>query len=111
MNKYIDSLKTFLEEQTPNFTCTDANSILEMLYYFYAEANPVDSAVIRCQFKELDAVLSKLSWNECERVFSLAVGLCVSYTQQAFLDGVHVGMRLFTELQDEQNDESLNPDE
>ena len=64
---YIENLKSFLAEQAPCFAYDDANSVLEMLYYYYTEANPVDNAVIRCQFKELD--------------------------------GVQVGMRLFTELQ------------
>ncbi len=74
MNRYIENLKSFLAEQTPNFGYDDAKSILDMLYYYYTDTNPVDGSVIRCQFKELDKVLSKLSWAECERVFTLAVG-------------------------------------
>ena len=99
MNRYIESLKSFLAAQSPNYGYTDAKSILDALYYYYTDENPVDSAVIRCQFRDLDDALSKLSWAECERVFSLAVGLCISHSQQAFTDGVQVGMRLFTELQ------------
>lgn len=102
MNRYIENLKNFLADQAPCFGYDDANSLLEMLYYYYTDANPVDNAVIRCQFRELDQVLSKLSWAECERVFSLSVDLCMSNARQAFLDGVKMGMRLFTELQDEQ---------
>lgn len=101
MNRYIKILKSFLAEKTPYFGCDDANSILEMLYYFYIEENPIDSAVIRCQFKKLDDVLSKLSLVDNDRVFSLAVDLCDSHTKKAFLEGVHIGMRLFTELQNE----------
>ena len=99
MNRYIEKLNAFLAEQSPKFGYDDANSILEMLYYYYTENNPVDNGVIRCQFKELDSVLSKLSWSECEQVFSIAISLCCSHSQQAFTDGVHIGMRLFTELQ------------
>ncbi len=99
MNHYITSLKTFLAEQSPMFGYDDANSILEMLYYYYTENNPIDNAVIRCQFKDLDHALSKLSWSENEQAFSLAVSLCCSHARQAFLDGVHIGMRLFTELE------------
>ena len=103
MNRYIENLKTFLTEQASCFAYDDANSVLEMLCYYYMDANPVDNGVIRCQFKEVDTVLSKLSWVECERVFSLVVDLCMSHTRQAFIDGVHVGMRLFTELQNEES--------
>ena len=98
MNQYIENLKTFLGEQTPKFPYSDAKSILDMLYFYYADNNPVDSAVIRCQFSELDKVLSKLSLEDCDRVFLLTVDLCVSHAKQAFSEGVQVGMQLFTEL-------------
>lgn len=98
MNRYIENLTSFLTEQTPCFGYDDANSILEMLYYYYTMANPVDNAVIRCQFKELNDVLCHLSLSENESVFALTGDLCVAYERQAFPDGIHVGMRLFSEL-------------
>ena len=98
MNRYIEKLKSFLAEQTPNYVYGDANSILEMLYYYYTMNNHVDNAVIRCQFKELNDVLCRLSVTGIDSVFSLAVDLCVAYERQAFFDGIHVGMRLFSEL-------------
>ena len=101
MKRYIEKLKNFLSEQSPDFGYNDADSILEMLYYCYTEENAVDSAVIRCQFKDLDDILSKLSWSENEKVFCLAIDLCICHAKQAFTEGVQVGMRLFTELQDE----------
>ena len=101
MNHYIENLISFLAEQTPNFRFGDANSILEILCYYYTEANPVDNAVIRCQFKNLDNVLSKHSLEDNEEVFSTVVDLCISHARQAFAEGIVVGMRLFTELQNE----------
>lgn len=98
MNRYIENLKSFLAEQTPCFGYDDANSILEMLYYYYSVANPVDSALIRCQLKELNDILCRLPLSENEAVFSVTGDLCAAYERQAFLDGIHVGMRLFEEL-------------
>lgn len=98
MNRYIENLKSFLAEQTANYAYDDANSLLEMLYYYYTANNPVDNGVIRCQFKELNDILCHLSTAETDAVFSLTGDLCVSYERQAFLDGIHVGMRLFSEL-------------
>ena len=98
MNRYIDKLKAFLAEQAPCFGYDDASSLLEMLYYYYTTANPVDNAVIRCQFKELDDILSRLSTEDNSAVTALACDLCAAYDRQAFLDGVHVGMRLLAEL-------------
>ncbi|MBQ3146123.1 MAG: hypothetical protein IJB91_00155 [Oscillospiraceae bacterium] len=99
MNRYIANLKSFLAEQSPNFGYTDAKSLLDALYYYYTDANPIDGAVIRCQFQNLDNALSKLSWADCEQVYSHTVDLCISHSRQAFCAGVQIGMRLFTELQ------------
>lgn len=98
MNRYIKSLKSFLAEQTPGFGYDDANSILEMLYYYYSLANPVDNAVIRCQFKELNDILKSLSWEDSELLFAVTGDLCVAHERQAFLDGLHVGLRLMEEI-------------
>jgi len=98
MNRYIENLKSFLAEQTPNFGYDDANSLLEMLYYYYTVANPVDNAVIRCQFKDLNDILCRLAINEQNAIFGIAGNLCVSHARQAFLEGIHVGARLAAEL-------------
>lgn len=100
MNYYIEKLKTFLAEQPPHYGYTDANSILEMLYCYYSEENPIDNAIIRCRFKELDNILCRLPLTDNDAVFSLTCKLCSSYEQQAFLEGIQVGMRLFEELGD-----------
>lgn len=98
MNRYIENLKSFLAEQSPCFGYDDANSILEMLYYYYTVANPIDNALIRCQFKELKDTLCNLSLSQFEAIFSITGDLCVSHERKAFLDGIHVGLRLFDEL-------------
>ena len=108
MNRYIQKLNEFLAEQAPCFPYDDANSILEMLCYYYTDANPVDSAVIRCQFRDLDHVLSKLTITDNEQIFSSTVDLCISHARQAFINGIIVGMRLFTELQRETSAADVN---
>ena len=100
MNRYIEKLKAFLAEQSPHYRYTDANSILEMLYCYYSEENPIDNAAIRCRFKELDNILCRLPLADNNAVFSLTCKLCSAYEQQAFWEGVQVGMRLFEELGD-----------
>lgn len=104
MNRYIENLKDFLAARTPKFAYEDAQSLLDMLYFYYADSNPIDSAVIRCQFRELEKVLSNLPFEDSDRVFSLAANLCGAHAKQAFTEGVQVGMRLFTELQTEPKD-------
>ena len=98
MNRYIEKIKSFLSEQSPGYGFEDADSLLKMLCYYYMENNPVDNGVIRCQFKELDEILSKLSFSDNNAIFHLTGTLCASYEEQAFVDGVAVGWRLYTEL-------------
>lgn len=98
MNRYIQNLRSFLAEQHPSFGFDDAHSILEMLYYYYTQDNPIDSALIRCRFKELDDRLPHLTVKENDAIFSVIMDLCSEYERQAFLQGVQVGMRLFDEL-------------
>ncbi|MBE6917711.1 MAG: hypothetical protein E7470_07435 [Ruminococcaceae bacterium] len=98
MNRYIENLKVFLAEQTPCYCYDDAHSLLEVLYYCYATANPVDNATIHFQFQKLNDILRRLTRKEIDSVFSVACDLCISHERQAFLDGIHVGMRLFSEL-------------
>ena len=98
MNRYVEKLKSFLTEQAPNYIYTDAHSLLELLYYSYTASNPVDNAVIRCQFKELNDIMYRLSLAENDAVFSLVGDLCAAHERQAFLDGIQVGMQLFSEL-------------
>ena len=102
MNPYIENLKAFLAEQSPNFLYTDANSIIEMLFYYYLDANLIDNAVIRCQFRDLNKFLRKLCINDNDKVFSLATDLFVSHAKQAFTEAVLVGMRLSDEIQSEE---------
>ena len=98
MNRYIENLRSFLLEQAPSFQYKDADSLLEMLCYYYCSANPVDNAVIRCQFKALNDTVRQMSVEESDAVFSAACDLCISYERQAFLDGLRTGMQLLTEL-------------
>ena len=100
MNRYIQNLKSFLSEQAPSFRFDDANSILEMLCYYYCSANPVDNGVIRCQFKALHDVIRPMTVEESDAVFNIVSDLCLSYERQAFSDGLRAGMRLFWELEE-----------
>lgn len=100
MNRYIKNLKAFLADQSANFPFDDANSVLEVLCYYYCSTNSVDNAVIRCQFKELNDILCKLTLAENDAVFAITGDLCTSHMRNAFLDGVHAGMCLYQELDD-----------
>ncbi len=98
MNPYVEKLKTHLMEQTQNYGYSNASSLLEMLYCFYTSENPIDSESIRARFESMDDILSALSLKENNEIFGLTCDLCMEYERRAFLEGLHVGVRLITEL-------------
>lgn len=51
MKKYIETLRTYIEQHPPN--CGDADSALGMLYECHNENNPYDNEQIRTDFNEL----------------------------------------------------------
>ena len=99
MNRYTENLKSFLTEQPVNFKFDDGNSILEVLCYYYCTSSSADNALIRCQFKELNDILSKLTLAENDAVFALTSDLCTSHVRQAFIDGIRTGFHLLNELE------------
>ncbi len=97
MNPYIEKLKAYLQDIPKNRE--DANGILELLCYYYTEEHPVDTAVIRERMRQVGTILSKLSLQDNDTVFSLTVKICDEYIQQAFLTGARTGAQLILELQ------------
>ena len=101
MNPYIEKLNIYLTENPPDYGYNDAASLLEMLYRFYTEHNPIEDAAIKENFKKLDHCLYHLTIRENDEVFDLAVDLCQQFARSAFLAGIHVGVRLYSELRTE----------
>lgn len=98
MNPYIENLKAFLKEQSSNFAYTDAESLLEMLYYYYTSDNPIDNGVIRCQLRQVNAYTEKLSLADSDSLFDAVSSLCAQHEKVAFLKGIQVGAHLAEEL-------------
>ena len=97
MNPYIEQLKDYLNARSRHPESIDG--IMELLCYYYTVENSIDNAIIRSRFREMDAILCKLSIPENDAIFRLAVELCDAYRKQAFLAGAQVGVRLVFELQ------------
>ena len=102
MNPYIAQLKTYLAENEINCRGGGAKTIWEMLYWYYSEANPIETDKIRAGLAQLNECLEKLTVRENGRVFDLVMDLCLGYEQAAFYAGLRVGCRLTDELEDNQ---------
>ena len=110
MNAYIEKLKAQFAARPVKCDCEGVDSVWELLYYYYTQDNPLENAVIRCQYKALDQILDKLTTAENDQVFYLTCDLCGEYARRAVREGLQVGARLVLELSDNDCETALiNP--
>ncbi len=100
MNPYIIKLNAYLAEHPPNYGYRDVDNLLDMLYNFYSENNPIDSIAIKENFQKLEFFFERFSLAECDSLLDTLSALCSQHEEQAFRMGVQIGFRLFNELGD-----------
>ena len=100
MNPYVEKLKHYLAENSPNYCDTDIHTLLEFLWSNYTECNPIQSDAIEADFLKIDHIFESLPWDENNLLFGTVCDLCQRYEKTAFLEGIHVGVRLVAELAD-----------
>lgn len=98
MITYMEQIKTYLAERTPDYGYPDAHSLLEHIWCSYTQSNPVENEKIKEMFQELESVLEVLPSEQSEMVFDQLTDICAEYEHSAFLEGLHVGVRLSVEL-------------
>lgn len=98
MHPYIERLKEELDRNPPCYGYPDANSLLEMLYLWYAEWNPINSEQIRLDFRELGSYFCGCTERRIDEAMDIVTRLCKNHEQLAFLEGLRVGIRLANEL-------------
>ncbi len=96
MQKYIEALQDCCKHNPLNHG--DAESVMEFLYWHYAELNPVDNKEIRDGFAKIRQQYSHLSMQEFDPIFTTVSDLCVEHERRAFLEGLRLGVTLMTEL-------------
>lgn len=98
MHPYIERLRQELESDPPCYGYPEANSLLEMLYLWYVEWNPINSEQIRQNFLALEPYWRACTGREVDEAFDIVSRLCMEHEQLAFLEGLRVGVRLAAEL-------------
>ncbi len=96
MQNYIKSMQDYCK-QTP-LTHREAKSVMEFLYWHYAENNPIDNQEIRNSFAKLRRQYPHLSLEEFDPIFTTVSDLCAEHERLAFLEGLRLGVTLMTEL-------------
>lgn len=98
MQDLTNLLQRCLENQSFDSGDPDCKTVLDQLYRAYAESHETDPPEITEGFKELDAYLETLPLDDINAVWNLCVRICVEYEYKAFVDGLHYGAQLMTEL-------------
>lgn len=101
MQKYIEALRDYCKQNPLNHG--NAESIMEFLYWHYAEFNPIDNQKIRDSFAKLRRQYPHLSLEEFDPIFTTVSDLCVEHEHLAFLEGLRLGVTLMMELLNNQS--------
>ncbi len=96
MQRYLQVLLDYYKQNPPNHG--DAESVLDLLYWHYAEFNPIDNQKIRDSFASLRKQYSHLSMQEFDPIFTTVSDLCAEHERLAFLEGLRLGVVLMQEL-------------
>lgn len=96
MKEYLKFLEEHFRQNPPNHGAME--SVLEVLYWYYAENNPIDSQKIRDSFAKLRSHFSNLSMQEFDPIFDIVSELCVEDQRLAFYEGLRLGVTLMIEL-------------
>lgn len=96
MKEYLKFLEEYYKQNPPNYG--DMESVLEVLYWYYAENNPIDNQKIRDSFAKLRSQFPNLSIQGFDPIFTTVSDLCVEHERLAFHEGLRVGVELMMEL-------------
>ena len=98
MDNIAKRLKAYVDKHPFDSGDSDCETVLDQLYQTYAESHESDPPEIRDGFKELDNLLSELSLEDNNAVWSLCCQLCIAYERKAFIDGLQHGAHLMSAL-------------
>lgn len=96
MKEYLKFLEEYYKQNPPNHG--DMGSVLEVLYWYYAENNPIDNQKIRDSFAKLRSQFPNLSLQEFDPIFDTVSELCVEDQRLAFYEGLRLGVALMIEM-------------
>lgn len=96
MKEYLKILEEHFKQNPPNHG--DMESVLEVLYRYYAENNPIDNQKIRDSFAKLRSQFPNLSLQEFDPIFDTVSDLCLEDQRLAFQEGLRLGVTLMIEL-------------
>ena len=98
----VENIVTYLKDNPPNYQ-GQANGMLELLYFTFAEYNSVETPEFKEQTDPLKEKLRALvdTEQEADEYMDIVFSLCAAYERQGYLEGIKVGARLMMELMED----------
>lgn len=98
----VENIVTYLKDNPPNYQ-GQANCMLELLYFTFAEYNSVETSEFKVQTDPLMEKLRALvdTEQEADDYMDIVFSLCAAYERQGYLEGIKVGARLMMELMED----------
>ena len=98
MGNYYDLFLKQLEEYKAKCSGDIPIPLPELLWLCYTENDPVDDGRVKAVEQKLEPVFDALPFAVSNEVFMTLYELVDAYRRSAFLDGIHLGLRLAKEL-------------
>lgn len=99
MNDYLKLLEDYCKQDPLEHG--DAESVMEVLYWYYTETNPIDNQKIRDGFAKLRRQFPHLTLQDFDPIFLTVSDLCMEHERLAFYEGLRLGVTLVMEVTDE----------
>ena len=98
----VENIVAYLKDNPPNYQ-GQANGMLELLYFTFAEYNSVETPEFKVQTDPLKEKLRALvdTEQEADDYMDIVFSLCAAYERQGYLEGIKVGARLMMELMED----------
>ena len=99
MKTTAEALRDYLRSHPIDMGGDDCETVLEQLYLAYTNSHESDPPEIWSGFADLETLLELLPLDDNNAVFNLCCRLCSAYEYKAFIDGLHYGVQLMMELE------------
>ena len=94
------ALLDHIQTDTLHFEDCDADSVLELLYNAYANAQGADPDEIKAKFTTVEDCLTGISFEMNNLIFATICEQCIAFEKRGFMDGIKLGSHLIMELRD-----------
>jgi len=96
LQEYIRVLKSYIASRPPDLG--DEDSVLGLLYEAHSESNAMYDDEIKADFHALYEAMNGMPLREMDQIVYPVCTLCRSHQKSGFIEGVRVGLFLYTEL-------------